>query len=307
MTLTNQKVQQVANLVIKRMEDVGTDWLKPFGGHTKQGNYSLPHNLQGRNYSGINLFWLQMFNPYPCNTWATFKQINGAGGRVLKGETATPVFYYGTHITTKEGEDGKKFNEGYKFLKSYNVFNLEQTTLNAEDFKQKNNKPKSLVEKIAGVDEYIKNTKAIIKHTEAGRCYYVPSMDYINMSPLDTWKSTADQTKQEAYYSTILHELVHWTGHKSRIDRLDNGSKKCLSYAQEELVAELGSAILSNILQIAKKPSDQHAKYLNGWIADIKDKPKALFTAMAHAQKAINFIDELQPKAESQKDVKAVA
>ena len=148
MTLTNQKVQQVADLVIKRMEDVGTDWLKPFGGHTKQGDYSLPHNLQGRNYSGINLFWLQMFNPYPCNTWATFKQINGAGGKVLKGETATPVFYYGQHITTKEGEDGKNYNEGYKFLKSYNVFNLEQTTLNAEDFKQKNNKPKSLVKKI---------------------------------------------------------------------------------------------------------------------------------------------------------------
>ena len=167
---------------------------------------------------------------------------------------------------------------------------------------------KRQIEKIAGVDKYIKNTKAIIKHGDAGRCYYVPSMDYINMSPLDTWKQVDDQSAQEAYYSTILHELVHWTGHKSRIDRLDNGSKKSLSYAQEELVAELGSAILSNMLQIAKKPSDQHAKYLNSWMKDIKDKPKALFTAMANAQKAITFVEGLQPQEEKQQDkIKAVA
>jgi antirestriction protein ArdC len=302
---TQSKVQQVADLVIKRMEEVGTDWLKPFGGNSRLGNFSLPHNLSGRNYSGINLFWLQMFNPYECNTWATYKQIQDAGGQVVKGEKATPVFYYGVHTKT-ETVDGKDVQSGYKFLKSYSVFNLQQTTI--KDLKPVTVKPKSLVEKLDDVEQYIKNTKAVIKHESAGQCYYVPSQDYINMSPLDTWKAVDDITKEEAYYSTILHELVHWTGHKSRLDRLSSGKKNSLSYAEEELVAELGSAILCNMLQVSKKPSDQHAKYLNGWISRIKDKPKALFSAMAHAQRSITFIEELQPKeAKNQSKIEQVA
>lgn len=294
---TQIKVQEIANKVIKRMEELGDDWIKPFHDRGKLGgNLALPHNLSGRNYSGINLFILTMFNEFGSNTWATYKQINEAGGQVLKGEKASTVFYYGSHITTKTDDNGNTHNEGYKFLKTFSVFNIEQTTLEADKIKIiMNRKPKNLVERIEDVEKYIANTQAKVVLNTRGRCFYVPEEDYINMSPLDSWKATPDQTKQEAYYSTLLHELVHWTGNKKRKDRFEK-----LSYAEEELVAELGSAILSAMLGISKKPSDQHAKYLNNWIQAIKDKPKALFDAVAHSQKAISFIEDLQPKEEKQ-------
>ena len=88
--------------------------------------------------------------------------------------------------------------------------------------------------------------------------------------------------------------------HLEQMKKKDKDRFDKLSYAEEELVAELGSAILSAMLGISKKPSDQHAKYLNNWIQAIKDKPKALFDAVAHSQKAISYIEDLQPKEEKQ-------
>lgn len=290
MSYNQKKMSEIADKIIKSMQDHGTDWIKPFTTLSNLGGTNLPMNVRGTYYTGINSISLSLDRidrGFNSNTWLTFKQVNELGGQVFKGSKSVSVCFMSP--VTKQLENGEV--EAYSLLKFYNVFNVDQTDLKLE---QKPVKALPEVEKLANIEKYIANTKAKIKHEEAGRCYYVPSSDIINMSPLDTWKPTSNSTAQQNYYSTLLHELIHWTGHKSRIDRLNK-----FSYAEEELIAELGSGLLCNLLGIAKEPSDQHAKYLNSWIRAIQDKPKALFQATAQAQKAINLMEELQQVKES--------
>lgn len=290
MSYNQKKMSEIADKIIQSMQDHGTDWIKPFTTLSNLGGTNLPKNVRGTYYTGINSVMLSMervAEGFNSNTWMTFKQVNEQGGKVLKGSKSTCVCFMSQSV--KEKPDGEA--EAYSFLKFYNVFNIDQTDLKLVE---KPVKALPEVEKLANIDNYVLKTKAVIKHEEAGRCYYMPSQDMINMSPVDSWKPTGNSTAQQNYYSTLLHELIHWTGHKSRIDRLNK-----FSYAEEELIAELGSGLLCNLLGISKEPSDQHAKYLNSWIKAISDKPKALFQATAQAQKAINFMDDLQQVKEA--------
>ena len=116
------------------------------------------------------------------------------------------------------------------------------------------------------------------------------------MSPLNTWKGNKEETAETSYYATLLHELTHWTGHKNRLARDYN-------YATEELIAELGSAILCGMLGVTKKPMKNHAKYLNIWIKSLKDDPKIILKASAQAQKSYKYLVDLQPKKEQLKEV----
>lgn len=295
MSYTNDKIQAVADRIIKQMEEHGTNWIKPFTYGSKLNNNEtngLPKNIRGTYYSGINTFILGMAQSdsnYSSSYWMTFKQCQTLGGKIKKGQKATSVTLWKLN-TIKDPSNGEV--KDIPLLAFYNVFNLNQTTLTVDDLPKPRVKP--LVNLIDEVETFVKNTKAEIVHKESGRCYYVPSMDFINMSPLDTWKNLENNTKEQLYYSTLLHELVHWTGNEKRLDRLKSSFKGDDVYAFEELVAETGSAILCTILGIQKEPSDQHAKYLNGWMKKIKDDPKAIFKAIAMSQKAINFLQDLQ-------------
>ena len=94
-----------------------------------------------------------------------------------------------------------------------------------------------------------------------------------------------------AYYATLLHELTHWTGHKSRLDRLTHARFGSTDYAKEELVAELGAAFQCQLLGVTSEPMENHAKYLNSWIKVLKEDKKAIFKASALAQKAVTLIE----------------
>jgi len=96
------------------------------------------------------------------------------------------------------------------------------------------------------------------------------------------------------YFSTLLHELTHWTGHKDRCDRDQANKFGTEEYAKEELVAEVGSAFLCRILGIEKTVREDHAKYLNNWIKIIQDDSKAMVKAFSQAQKSIDFLEKLQ-------------
>ena len=311
MNYTQKQIQEVADLITKAMETKGVAWLQPFSAGTRLGSPNLPKNIRGTFYSGINTLILSLKGgAYASNTWATFKQINEAGGRINKGEKGTHVCYYGTAFNKVEGEEK---NSSYRFLKFYNVFNLSQTDLKklvTEEVEKRDKpavKPKNMVERLSDIDTFVTETGANIQHKNAGRCYYVPSEDYINMSPLDTWKQVNGTSKEELYYGVLLHELTHWSGHKSRLDRDMQSSFGSESYAFEELIAEYSSGILCNLLGISKKPSNQHAAYLNTWIKRIKKEPKAIFKAVAAAQKAINYLDSLQGVSLKKADIKKAA
>ena len=125
---------------------------------------------------------------------------------------------------------------------------------------------------------------------------YSPVLDYINMPNMECFKNTDTATASEHWYSTLLHELIHWTGHKNRCNRNFSKTFKSQEYAMEELVAESGSAILSVMLGIIKQPTPDHAKYLNGWKQIIRNNPRAIFTAFSKSTQAIELLNNLQPK-----------
>mgnify|MGYP003132231462 FL=1 len=302
-TYTNDKLQIIADTITTAMDKKGVEWFKPFTNKSAFTRYNMPSNVvSGANYSGFNSFWLQMVNSaagYDSVQWATFKQIQSLGGRVLKGEKATPVCYYGTH-TKKVEIDGQEVTDAYRFLKFYNVFNLSQTNLNSlvqdEQLLKDNVEPtKPLIERINSVDNFVSNLNADIRHEQAGKCCYYPTKDYINMSPLDSWSAGDNyESKEEAYYAVLLHELAHWTGHEKRLNREKGNPFGSEGYAFEELIAEYSSAFLCGILNISKVPSDNHAAYISNWSRAIKKDPKKLLKAIAAAQKVVNFMQDKQ-------------
>lgn len=295
MSYTTKIIEEVSKKVLSMMEDYKDDWTKPWVDTMAK---SFPINFATKkDYNGFNIFWLSLachYKGYNHNKWATYKQWVKLGGTVKKGEKSTRVFYW--ELKKFEDKNNVDVNgdpeiKSRWFLKVWNVFNVEQV----DGIKLPKPNLVNKVDSIAYADKYIKNTKAVIKiHGDVAS--YSPVLDYINMPNKEQFKNTDSATASEHWYSTLLHELVHWTGHKDRCDRNFSKIFKSQEYAMEELVAETGSAILTVLLGVSKTTRPDHAKYLNSWKKVIKDNPKAIFTAFSKSTQAIELLNNLQPK-----------
>ena len=260
------------------MDKHGTEWAKPWA------SLGAPKNAEtGKAYRGSNSFWLALTalnKGYDAPIWATFKQWKELGATVKKGSKSTPIFFFSS-VEREDKETGEKKRFG--FWKYYSVFNAAQV----DGFEA--TKPSDAPEwsPTQAAEAFVANTEADIR-SGGDRAYYHPTFDYIGMPPRESFDNAT------GYYSTLLHELTHWTGHKSRCDRDLTGGFGGEKYAKEELIAECGSALLCMSLGIEKQPTPQHAKYLNSWMRAIKDDHKVIFTAMSKAQKAIDHLEGLQ-------------
>jgi len=143
-------------------------------------------------------------------------------------------------------------------------------------------------ERIAAAEIFFQSTGAVIRHGGA-RAYYSPGLDHIQMPPFEAFPEA------EGYYSVLGHELTHWTGAKARLDRDLSGRFASQPYAMEELVAELGSAFLAADLGISNAPRPDHAAYVANWLTVLRSDNRAIFTAAAKAQQAVDFAHSLQP------------
>jgi len=146
-----------------------------------------------------------------------------------------------------------------------------------------------LTERLAGAETVIANTGAIIRHGGA-RAYYDRIADSVTMP--DRWRfmNTETSTATQGYYSTLLHELTHWTGSKDRLDRIKGKRFGDENYAFEELVAELGASFLCAHLGIENEPRLDHAQYIENWLQVLKNDKQAIFSAASYASKAMNYI-----------------
>ncbi len=175
------------------------------------------------------------------------------------------------------------------FMKPYTVFNVEQIEgLPAHFYSQPVN-PLPLSDRIEHADRFVKATGAAIHHA-GNQAYYAPSRDTIQLPPFEAFKD------KDSYYSTALHELTHWTRHETRLAR-DLGRHRFgdEGYAREELVAELGSAFLCADLGITPDIREDHAAYLGHWLTILQHDTRAIFSAAAHAQRAADYLQQLQP------------
>ena len=266
--------EMTAKLIEKIESGESTNWIKPW----KTG---LPKNhITGKHYSGANIVFLwneAEEKGYSSNDWLTFNQIRKLGATVKKGEKATPVFFFKPfEIEEEDEETGEVIVKTIPLLKVYNVFNIDQTTIEVE---------KNEVEKTPEIEEFITNTGAVIK--QALQAYYQPKNDFIGIPSIETFIS------EEHYYSTLLHELAHWTGHPSRLNRDQSGKFGSEDYAFEELIAETASCFLNAELGIDWEEM-QHTEYLKSWLKAIKAEPKILWKAASQAQKVVNYLMSLQ-------------
>src|SRR5262249_27407690 len=144
-------------------------------------------------------------------------------------------------------------------------------------------------ERIATAEAFFAATKADIRHAGT-RAYYALEPDYVQMPPFVAFRD------KESYYSTLAHEVTHWTRHPSRLARdFDRKTWGDEGYAREELVAEIGAAFLCADLGLTLTPREDHAAYIASWLTVLKNDKRAIFQAAAHAQRAADFLHALQP------------
>jgi len=261
----------------------------------------IPKNaVTKRPYSGINVLvlWSALEkHQYKTSLWLTFKQAKDANLSVKKGEKGTRVVF----VKSLNKKDDKNEHESDKndkkvvfIMRSFVVFNLDQLTGDEEKLAAlypehcKVDVDESL---FSSARQCVENIGAeITQGVEA--CFY-PQRDFISMPSMQSFYLTGQNNEVESqsnYYATLFHELVHWSGHESRLNRDLEGRFGESSYAAEELVAEMGSAFLCAQFGITGKL--QHASYIKSWVKILENDDHAIFTAASKAQQAVDFLLE---------------
>jgi antirestriction protein ArdC len=233
-----------------------------------------------KEYTGVNWLILSLAKfdqNFTTGKWATYRGWQKLGAQVKKGSKGHQIIYFNTvKIDDQNSEESKTI----PYAKPYTVFNADQ--VEGYDFPEIDAMFHDMPDTVA--DDLANKIGVKIINDNKTQALYIPSKDIINMPMQSQFKDP------ESYAATLLHEMVHWTSHKDRCDRNIKNKHGTKDYAFEELIAELGSAMLCGSLNISVRPREEHAKYLNSWIAKLSENPKAIFSASAKAQKAVNFI-----------------
>jgi antirestriction protein ArdC len=256
--------------------------------------FVLPMNcLTGYVYQGVNVLLLwesTRRNGFHTNDWATFKQFNAQNEKIRRGEKGTPIVYYNKQEKEIDGE-----MQEIPFIHQSIVFNRCQ--LESYDHEKETKIIREpLVEWDEGINAFIKNTKATILYDGGNAAFYRHSTDDIHLPLPKAFVGTDTQTATEAFYATTLHEIAHWTGHPTRLNREFGKRFGDQAYAFEELVAELTCAYECADLGVHDGKRPDHANYMGSWIDVLKKDKGAIFTAASQASKAFDYLDGLQPR-----------
>jgi antirestriction protein ArdC len=275
---------EITQSIIEQLEAGAVPWVKPW-----KADSSADKNLVSQKpYQGINRLLLgmsSMVKGYSVPVWASYKQWEAIGANVKKGEKGTKIVFY-SPVSKENKQTGDL--EKYAVLKTYFVFNAAQVegidivpaeTVAAE------------FTAVELAEQRIIKTGAAISHG-GDAAFYMPSADRIQLPNKSAFDSEAN------YYATAFHELAHWTGSKTRLDRdLDKGRFGNPAYAFEELVAEMSAAFLCSDYGIQGEL--RHAGYIGHWLKALREDSKAVFKAAALAQKAADYINMLDATAEA--------
>ncbi|MGR3435778.1 MAG: ArdC family protein [Shimia sp.] len=284
--------QLITDEIVALLERGTLPWRRPW----RMAGGGVPLRHGGEGYRGINAFLLGMraaLMGYTSPYWMTFQQARSMDACVRKGERSSVVVYYGTARAkgAEADQDRPQSNEGvdgqdsYRFLKSYRVFNAAQIDgLDARFHPETEGDPADGPQPIPSCEAFF---DAIAADVSVGgdRACYAPGSDRIHMPPLEQFESA------ERYYATLGHEHVHRTKAKDRLDRSFGVSTfGNEAYAKEELVAELGAALLGQRLGFTADHLEDHAAYLGSWLAILRGDKRFLFRAGAHAQRAVDWM-----------------
>lgn len=277
----------VTNNIIKQLEGNSVPWRKPWKDN------SIPQNLLTRKpYRGINLLLLGSLQ-YEQNLFLTFHQVKQVGGSVRKGEKGHLIVFWKPIIMAQKSE-GEAATAVSFVLRYYTVFNIAQCEHVPEQLTMERAAvPFSPISCCEQIIEEMQDCPSIVY--ERQQAFYNPLLDYINMPKADTFMD------EGRYYATLFHELVHSTGHRSRLARhgMTTMSFGDTVYSLEELTAEIGSCFLSSLCGIGAHGFEQSVAYIKGWLRALQNDKKLIVQASGQAQKAVDYILNVREAEES--------
>ena len=295
--------QRITHQIVSELEKGVRPWFQPWNPEHAACRITRPLRANGIPYRGINVVMLwsaAMEKGYAAPIWMTFHQAHDLGARVQAGEQGSLVVYADKMIRIEiDAETGEESERAIPFMRGYSVFNVEQIEGLPEHFYAKPAHRSETLPRIAKAEAFFAATGATIRHG-GDRAYYSIGTDHVQMPPLESFRNA------ESYYATLAHEETHWTRHPSRLAR-EFGRKRFADagYAMEELVAELGSAFLCADLELTPELRGDHAAYIGDWLTVLKNDNRAIFTAASHAQRAADFLHDLQEPAEAETEAQA--
>lgn len=276
---------EVTSRIIAELAEGRLPWVQPWD--SAACGCTMPQNAgTARRYSGINvlILWAEgIAKGYASQRWLTYRQAEAAGGNVRRGEKGTVICYADRFTPKAEAEAARGEDRDVRqvaFLKRFVVFNVDQCEGLPEDFTVRMVGPDPALA-IAEADALIAASGARFQ-MGGGEAFYSSSHDFVQVPPQAAFHEPVN------WYRTALHELGHWTGHGSRLDRDQKGGFRSEAYAKEELVAEMAAAFTCASLGIA--PTVRHADYIASWLSVLREDEKAIFRAASQASKASDYL-----------------
>lgn len=264
--------EMVTERIIEELEQGIISWEKPWRGR-RSGAYNF---VTKRSYSLMNQMMLKHRGAY-----GTFKQWTEKGGKIRKGEKSEIVVFWKFQIVEEENEDGEKEEKKIPMLRYYNVFHISQVDgveLKEEELPEV--EPIESAEKIKR--DYVEREHIKILEYATNEAFYSPVGDFIQVPERGQYKDVNE------FYATLYHEMIHSTGHKSRLNRLEKDAHFGNEVYSKE---ELGSASIMNMLGLeTKKTIRNSAAYIQSWIKVFKNDPRFIVSAAGKAEKAVKFI-----------------
>lgn len=275
----------VTNRIIEQLENNIVPWEKPWSGTLD----SAFNRVSKKPYSILNQMLLKYDGEY-----ASFKQWKDLGGHIRKGEKSEIVVFWKMYPIKEKQDDGTEIIKTIPLLKYINVFHISQVD-GVEPLKQKITHDIEPIEKAEKIlNNYWNRENITIEHVKGDKAFYSPMFDKIQLPLFEQFKQS------EEYYSTAFHESVHSTMKTSRCNRQEDRKGKVVSfgseeYSKEELVAEVGSAQLMNMVGIETTKSFRNSTaYIQSWLKVLRNDNKFIVSASSKAEKAVNYILGIQ-------------
>jgi len=272
---------EVSARIVAELEAGAAPWIKPW---SASPGANVPCNaVTNRPYSGCNvlLLWMARAAGFRTPRFLTFQQALELGGHVRKGEHGTKVFFV-KNLEIREGANEAAVTRLVPMMREYTVFNVDQceglpdNIIAGKPMRVRNPDTRDEL-----ADDFLRSTGADIREGY-GEAMYLPSRDFISLAAFQAFKGA------DHFYNVAYHELVHWSGHRSRLDRDLKNRFGSQNYAAEELVAELGAAFLC--AEFGFDGDLRHAGYIGHWIELLKADKRAFFTACSQASKAADYL-----------------
>ncbi len=273
--------EMVTARIIEQLEKGLIPWERPWTG-VRSGAFN---RVSKKSYSLLNQMLLKHDGEY-----ASFKQWQELGGKVRKGEKSEIVVFWKWLEVAETKEDGEIEIKNIPYLKYINVFHISQVDGVEPLPKEELNEIEPIEHAEKVLTDYWERESIRVEHTASNEAYYSPNRDLIHLPLFEQFKTASE------YYSTAFHESVHSTMKANRCNREEERKGKLVAfgsedYSKEELVAEIGSASLMNIIGIETNHSFRNSTaYIQSWIKVLKNDVKFIVSASSRAEKAVEYI-----------------